>query len=96
MVVGLHELHTPHPNMTTFVSNDPAYWPLLSSAQFAGYFEVASLAVVVYDWALTSAQEFELIWRQRWSFMTVLYISIRYIGILFSLYVCKANALTLR
>ncbi|KAG2137021.1 hypothetical protein DEU56DRAFT_901465 [Suillus clintonianus] len=85
MVVGLHELHTPHPDMTTFVSNDPAWWPSLSSAQFTGYFEVASAVVVGYDWALTSAQEFELIWRQRWSFMTVLYVCVRYAGILYSL-----------
>ncbi|KAG1821268.1 hypothetical protein DFJ58DRAFT_422860 [Suillus subalutaceus] len=39
---------------------------------------------MVYDWALTFEQEFELILRKRWSFMTVLYICVRYIGILFA------------
>ncbi|KAG2124379.1 hypothetical protein DEU56DRAFT_917067 [Suillus clintonianus] len=39
------------------------------------YHVVASSVVVVYDWALTSGQEFELIWSQRWSFITVLYLS---------------------
>ncbi|KAG2101138.1 hypothetical protein BD769DRAFT_1508479 [Suillus cothurnatus] len=40
----------------------------------------------MYDWVLTLGQEIELIWRQRWSFMTVLYLVIRYIGILYSMY----------
>lgn len=31
--------------------------------------------------ALTFGQELELVWRQRWSCMTILYISVRYIGI---------------
>ncbi|KAG2113969.1 hypothetical protein DEU56DRAFT_842148 [Suillus clintonianus] len=94
MVVGLYELHTPHPDMTIIVSNDPAWWPFLSSSQFTSYFVVASAVVVGYDWALTFAQEFELIWRQRWSFMTILYICVRSIGMIYSLYVSKANALT--
>ncbi|KAG2117584.1 hypothetical protein DEU56DRAFT_919041 [Suillus clintonianus] len=89
--------------MTIYVSNDPTWWPFLSGTQFSSYFQVASFAVVVYDWALTFAQEFELIWvsrvpyqkqsnaansgqRQRWSFMTILYICVRYIGLLYSLY----------
>ncbi|KAG1888841.1 hypothetical protein F4604DRAFT_1915901 [Suillus subluteus] len=69
----------------TIVSDDPAWWPVISSARFSSYFVAASSAAVVYDWALTFGQEFELILRQRWSFMTVLYICVRYIGILFSL-----------
>ncbi|KAG1785415.1 uncharacterized protein HD556DRAFT_1450734 [Suillus plorans] len=43
---------------------------------------VAVFVGVMYDWALTFAQEVELIWRQRWSIMTVLYLSVRYLGIL--------------
>ncbi|KAG2124231.1 hypothetical protein DEU56DRAFT_917104 [Suillus clintonianus] len=72
--------------MTYIVSNDPAWWSFLSYGRFFSYFVVASFAVVVYDWALTFTQEFELIWRQRWSFMTILYVCVRYIGILYSLY----------
>ncbi|KAG2135149.1 hypothetical protein DEU56DRAFT_913520 [Suillus clintonianus] len=77
----------------TYVSNDPAWWPLISYAHFIDYFEVASATVVVYDWALTFTQEVELIWRQRWSFMTVLYICVRYIGILYSFNLILCNTL---
>ncbi|KAG1787619.1 uncharacterized protein HD556DRAFT_1501557 [Suillus plorans] len=38
-------------------------------------FPVASFVLVMYDWALTFGQEVELVWRQRWSLMTVLYIN---------------------
>ncbi|KAG2032141.1 hypothetical protein BDR03DRAFT_971052 [Suillus americanus] len=35
----------------------------------------------MYDWVLVFGQEVELIWRQRWSLMTFLYLSVRYVGI---------------
>ncbi|KAG2355198.1 hypothetical protein BDR07DRAFT_1493501 [Suillus spraguei] len=44
-------------------------------------FAVAAGVVVIYDWVLTLGQEIELIWKQRWSLMTVLYLVMRYIGI---------------
>ncbi|KAG2338074.1 hypothetical protein BDR05DRAFT_728213 [Suillus weaverae] len=44
-------------------------------------FAVASCVVVIYDWGLTFGQEVELIWRQRWSLMTVLYLSARYLAV---------------
>ncbi|KAG1798116.1 uncharacterized protein HD556DRAFT_1440450 [Suillus plorans] len=48
-----------------------------------GYgFAVAAFVAVTYDWALTFGQEVELIWRQRWSLMTVMYLSVRYLGAL--------------
>ncbi|KAG2148800.1 hypothetical protein DEU56DRAFT_909111 [Suillus clintonianus] len=72
--------------MTGFVLNDPAWWPLISGFHVSNYFVVVSSAVVVYDWALTFTQEFELIWKHHWSFMTVLYICVRYIGMLYSLH----------
>lgn len=65
-------------------SNNPGWLPFIGSASFDSYFGVVSSAAVVYDWALTFAQELELVWVQRWSFMTVLYICARYIGILYS------------
>ncbi|KAG1784848.1 uncharacterized protein HD556DRAFT_179383 [Suillus plorans] len=68
----------------TFVSNDPSYWPHISLNIFLSYWEVAVVVVVLYDWVLTLGQEIELIWRQRWSLMTVLYLIIRYIGIPYS------------
>ncbi|KAG1770987.1 hypothetical protein EDD22DRAFT_12179 [Suillus occidentalis] len=69
----------------TFISNDPSLWPILKSEVFYSYWTVAAGIVVVYDWALTIGQEIELIWRQRWSLMTVLYLVIRYIGIPYSI-----------
>jgi len=40
--------------------------------------------LIVYDWALTFEQEFELVWKKRWSFITVLCVCVRYIGLLYS------------
>ncbi|KAG1844774.1 hypothetical protein C8R48DRAFT_735315, partial [Suillus tomentosus] len=34
----------------------------------------AAVVVVLYDWVLTLGQEIELIWRRRWSLMSVLYL----------------------
>ncbi|KAG2098461.1 uncharacterized protein F5147DRAFT_777702 [Suillus discolor] len=69
----------------TIVSNDPSRWPTINFDILLSHWEVAAGVVVVYDWVLTLGQEIELIWRQRWSLMTVLYLIIRYIGIPFSL-----------
>ncbi|KAG1764313.1 hypothetical protein EDD22DRAFT_455947 [Suillus occidentalis] len=68
----------------TFISNDPSWWPHIDAQFFFSYWIVAAGIVVVYDWVLTVGQEIELIWRQRWSLMTVLYLVIRYIGIPYS------------
>lgn len=68
----------------TFVSNDPAYWPLINVYRVSSYVVVASVTAVAYDWVLTSGQEFELLWRRRWSLMTFLYFFVRFIGILYS------------
>ncbi|KAG1720722.1 uncharacterized protein EDB91DRAFT_323910 [Suillus paluster] len=38
----------------------------------------------MYDFVLTFGQEVELVWRQRWSLMTVLYLGVRYLGILYA------------
>ncbi|KAG2048446.1 hypothetical protein BDR06DRAFT_1024447 [Suillus hirtellus] len=70
------------------ISNDPTWWPTISAYRFCSYFAVAAFVGVTYDWALTFGQEachtitVELVWRQRWSLMTVLYICVRYLGIL--------------
>ncbi|KAG2143543.1 uncharacterized protein EDB93DRAFT_1251961 [Suillus bovinus] len=66
----------------TIVSNDPTWWPTINANRVSSYLVVAAFVGVTYDWALTSGQEVELIWRQRWSLMTVLYLSARYLGIL--------------
>ncbi|KAG1789236.1 uncharacterized protein HD556DRAFT_1447086 [Suillus plorans] len=68
----------------TIVSDDPSWWPTISSDIFLSYWMIAGATVVVYDWVLTLKQEIELIWRQHWSLMTLLYLAIRYIGIPYS------------
>ncbi|KAG2035060.1 hypothetical protein BDR03DRAFT_550075 [Suillus americanus] len=68
----------------TVISNDPSWWPIINSDIFFSYWSVAAAVVVVYDWVLTLGQEIELIWKQRWSLMTMLYLIIRYIGITYS------------
>ncbi|KAG2369153.1 hypothetical protein BDR07DRAFT_855582 [Suillus spraguei] len=75
----------------TLVSNDPMWWPLINSYRLFSYFLVASFAVVVYDWALIFGQELELIWRQRWSHMTILYLSVRYAGLPYAVAVVLVN-----
>ncbi|KAG1787061.1 uncharacterized protein HD556DRAFT_1449116 [Suillus plorans] len=66
----------------TIVSDDPTWWPSIDVHRFASYFAVAAFVGITYDWALTFGQEVELVWRQRWSLVTVLYLSVRYLGIL--------------
>ncbi|KAG1738347.1 uncharacterized protein EDB91DRAFT_1347615 [Suillus paluster] len=65
----------------TVVSNDPSWWRVINFNIVFSYFAVASCAAVIYDWALTFGQEFELVWRQRWSLVTLLYLGVRYLGI---------------
>ncbi|KAG1778965.1 hypothetical protein EV702DRAFT_112783 [Suillus placidus] len=85
--IVIHPQHSPlrvartHPSNMTVVSNDPSLWPIINWSLVFSYWSVAASVVVVYDWVLTLRQEIELIWRQRWSLMTMLYIFIRYIGI---------------
>ncbi|KIK45380.1 hypothetical protein CY34DRAFT_801751 [Suillus luteus UH-Slu-Lm8-n1] len=47
-------------------------------------FLVAASVGAIYDWVLSFEQEVELIWMQRWSLMTILYLSVRYGGIVFA------------
>ncbi|KAG1784585.1 uncharacterized protein HD556DRAFT_211122 [Suillus plorans] len=75
----------------THVSNDPAWWPYIKWCYILNYFIVASSTAVVYDWVLTFAREFELVWRRRWSFVTVLYVCVRCIGILYSIVYIVGN-----
>ncbi|KAG2133265.1 uncharacterized protein EDB93DRAFT_888545 [Suillus bovinus] len=68
----------------TVISNDPSWWPTINAYLISSYFIVAACVVVMYDWGLTFGQEVELVWRQRWSMMTVLYLIARYVAIEFS------------
>lgn len=70
----------------TQVSSDLDGWPDNATYHVANYILVASSAAMVYDWALIFGQEVELICRQRWSLMTLLYVIVRYVGILYSIY----------
>ncbi|KAG2037995.1 hypothetical protein BDR03DRAFT_357355 [Suillus americanus] len=79
----------------TLVSDDPSWWPFINSSRIASYFLVAASAGVMYDWALTLGQEVELLWRQRWSLMTVMYLSLRYLGILYAVLNILFDVLTI-
>jgi hypothetical protein len=79
----------------TLVSDDPSWWLFINSSRIASYFAVAASAGVMYDWVLTLGQEVELLWRQRWSLMTVLYLSLRYLGILYAVLNILFNVLTI-
>ncbi|KAG2356185.1 hypothetical protein BDR07DRAFT_472401 [Suillus spraguei] len=68
----------------TVVSNDPIWWHAIYTNRTSSCFIVAASVGVIYDSALTFAREIELVWRQRWSLMTVLYLSLRYIGIVYA------------
>jgi len=68
----------------TIISNDPTRWPIIGAYRFGSYFIVAACVSVTYDWALIFGQEVELIWRQRWSLMAVMYLGVRYLGILYA------------
>ncbi|KAG2121259.1 hypothetical protein DEU56DRAFT_834598 [Suillus clintonianus] len=68
----------------TVVSNDPSWWPHINANVVASYISAASCTMLVYDWALMFGQELQLIWRQRCSLMTVMYLCVRYGGILYS------------
>jgi len=67
----------------TKVFNSPHWWPVINFDRNFSYFIVASSAAVIYDWAVTFGQELELVWYHPWSLMAFLYISLRYMGILY-------------
>ncbi|KAG2048720.1 hypothetical protein BDR06DRAFT_962296 [Suillus hirtellus] len=77
------------------VPNGPALWPAINANRLYSYFVVAAFVGVTYDWALTLGQEVELVWRQRWSLVTVLYLSVRYLGIVFAALTMLLNVPTI-
>ncbi|OJA13047.1 hypothetical protein AZE42_11176 [Rhizopogon vesiculosus] len=58
---SIYRPHSPltdiNPLNMTIVLNDPSLWPEISYFRGISYFQVACIAVVVYDWALTFGQE---------------------------------------
>ncbi|KAG1782223.1 hypothetical protein EV702DRAFT_1070814 [Suillus placidus] len=75
----------------TVISNDPSWWPPIKFNLVFNYFAVTSFTAVVYDWVVTFGKEFESVWRKRCSLMSVLYVSVRYLGILYVGYDHKAD-----
>ncbi|KIK41495.1 hypothetical protein CY34DRAFT_806018 [Suillus luteus UH-Slu-Lm8-n1] len=68
------------------------YQIMMSQSNNDLHFAAAAAAVVVYNWVLTIGQEIELIWRQPWSLMTVLYLVRVYMPVV-SLTVAVSNIL---
>ncbi|KAG1741866.1 uncharacterized protein EDB91DRAFT_317917 [Suillus paluster] len=79
----------------TVVSNDPSWWPEIEFYHVGSYCAVASTVAVIYDWALTFEQEFELVWKRRLSLMSIFYLSLRYGGILYSILDVPSNMMSL-
>ncbi|KAG1798151.1 uncharacterized protein HD556DRAFT_1463702 [Suillus plorans] len=79
----------------TMISNDPTWWPIFDAFRVQSYFVVAAFVAAIYDWALTFGQEVELIWRQRWSVMTVMYLGVRYLGILSAVLIILSSVPTI-
>ncbi|KAG2364076.1 hypothetical protein BDR07DRAFT_1402665 [Suillus spraguei] len=71
----------PSSNSMTSVSNDLSL--SIKAYNIYGYFTVAASVGIIYDWALTFEQEVELFWKRRWSLVSILYLSIRYVGIVY-------------
>lgn len=80
----------------TLISNDPSWWPSIEEYRVESYFALASTVAVIYDWALTFEQEVELVWKRKWSLMSVLYLGLRYGGILYSVLDIPGVSFTLR
>ncbi|KAL6304069.1 hypothetical protein BKA93DRAFT_826060 [Sparassis latifolia] len=53
----------------------------LSTLQRIYFSSVAALAWLVFDVIITLGQEYEFIWKARWSFPKVLYLAARYYGL---------------
>lgn len=70
----------------SLVSDDPVWWSFIDWALIYSYFMAGSFTAIIYDWALTFGQEFELVWKQRCSLMSVMYLCVRYAGILYSIF----------
>lgn len=70
-------------------------WPLISSYRISSYFIVVASTGVIYDWALTFGLEVELVWKQRRSLITVLFLSVRYLGISYSVLSVLLNVPTI-
>ncbi|KAJ7809689.1 hypothetical protein B0H14DRAFT_1496224 [Mycena olivaceomarginata] len=51
---------------------------LLSSCPGSKYMNVSSVAILVFDYALTFSLEVSLIWKSKWSLPKVLFILSRY------------------
>ncbi|KAG2149122.1 uncharacterized protein EDB93DRAFT_362038 [Suillus bovinus] len=69
----------------TLASNILFFGPFIKASRIDSYFAVASAVGLIYDWALTFGQEVELIWKKRWSLMTAMYLSVRYVGLIYSI-----------
>ncbi|KAG2052225.1 hypothetical protein BDR06DRAFT_535429 [Suillus hirtellus] len=69
----------------TLVSNNPTWWLTIHSNHVASYFMVAGSVGVIYDLVLMLGQEVKLVWMQPWSLMSTLYLSVRYLGIVYAI-----------
>ncbi|OAX37565.1 hypothetical protein K503DRAFT_857284 [Rhizopogon vinicolor AM-OR11-026] len=69
------------------VDNSPDWWPILQAIQLSNCCSsklmhplVAAAALVWYDYSLLFTREVNHVWRAPWSFMSSLYVVVRYLG----------------
>jgi len=66
-------------------SQDPALqsvFTALSQTQLVNYVEVSALAFIIYSIAITMDEEIKHVWRQKFTFVTFLYLFARYYGLI--------------
>ncbi|KAF8887425.1 hypothetical protein CPB85DRAFT_1335370 [Mucidula mucida] len=56
--------------------------PALEHMKIVTYFEVASIALLIYEHLLTFDQEIALIWPSKWNVTKILYLLTRYLPML--------------
>ncbi|KIJ06838.1 hypothetical protein PAXINDRAFT_19964 [Paxillus involutus ATCC 200175] len=54
----------------------------LASIQLNDYVSVAIATAVVYDFILTFTNEIEYVWKRPWSWVSTLFVAVRYVGCL--------------
>ncbi|EIW79543.1 hypothetical protein CONPUDRAFT_82934 [Coniophora puteana RWD-64-598 SS2] len=68
------------------VSSVPEAWPFIQLDLDTAYTKVAMTALVIYDYLLHLDNESSYIWQTNFSFVTGLYIMLRYVGIAYAVY----------
>ncbi|KAF8122303.1 hypothetical protein EV363DRAFT_1456629 [Boletus edulis] len=56
------------------------------------YLSIASVAVVVYDYTLTFSRELDYVWFRPWTWVSTMFVVVRYIGLYWTMWVYKPDS----